>query len=116
MQRGEYRWRERAFDERSALHRHLEVLADHRLRGSRAEGDENLGLHSRDLALQPLMACVDFALRGRLVQAPLAAQLPLEVLHGVRDVKMLAVDAGSFERPVEEPPRRADEGQAFLVL
>ena len=53
---------------------------------------------------------------GRLVQAALAAQLPLEVLHRVGDVEMLAIDAGRLERPVEELPGRADEGQALLVL
>jgi hypothetical protein len=38
------------------------------------------------------------------------------MLHRVGDVKMLAVYARRFERAVEEPARRADERQAFLVF
>jgi hypothetical protein len=65
---------------------------------------------------QPLMARVDLALRGSLVQAALPAQLPLEVLDRVGDIDVLALDARRLERAVEEPPRRADKGQPFLVL
>jgi hypothetical protein len=42
--------------------------------------------------------------------------LPFEVLDGVRYVGVLARHAGRFERPVEQAPGRADEGQALLVL
>jgi hypothetical protein len=66
--------------------------------------------------LEPLVAGVDFALRRGLVQAALAAQLPFEVLDGVGDVKVLPVYARRLEPAVEEPSRRADEGQPFLVL
>jgi hypothetical protein len=73
-------------------------------------------LHRLDLALEPLVAGVDLALRRGLVQAALAAQLPLEVLDRVGDIEVRAVHLGGLERAVEQPPGRADEGQALLVL
>src|SRR3982751_1274361 len=101
MQRGEDVRRERALDELAALDRDLEVLADHRLRRGRAERDDDVRLDRLDLALEPLMAGVDLALRRGLVKAPLAAQLPLEVLDRVRHVEMLAIDARGLQRAVE---------------
>ena len=47
------------------------------------------------------------ALVGRVVDAAAAARGPLEVLHGVRQVHALAVDAGLRQRLVEHPARRA---------
>ena len=53
-----------------------------------------------------------------LVDAPLAARLPLEVLHDVGDVDGGAIDAGLRERAVEQLAGRADErmaGEIFRV-
>ena len=46
----------------------------------------------------------------------LAARLPFEVLHGVGDVNVLAIDAGVGQRLVEKFPRRPDEWTALDVL
>ncbi len=86
MKGGEDMGRERAVDELPALHGDLEMRADHGLRGGGAERDDDVRLHGLHFALQPLVAGVDLALRRRLVQAPLAARLPLEVLDRVGDV------------------------------
>src|SRR5688572_27072733 len=56
------------------------------------------------------------ALRRRLVQAALAARLPLEVLDRVGDVQVLALDARGLQRPVEQASGRPDERQALAVL
>ena len=74
------------------------------------------GLNVFNFAFQPLVAGIDLALRRGLVQPPLAAQLPLEVLDRVGDVEVLAVDARRLERAVEEASGRPDEGQPLLVL
>ena len=76
MQRREHMGRERALDELAALQRDLEILADHRSCRGRAERDDDVRLDGGDLALEPLVAGVDLALRGGLVKAALAAQLP----------------------------------------
>ncbi len=116
MKSGEDVGRKRALDELSAADRHLEVLADHGARGGRPHGDDDLRLDGLDLALEPLVAGVDLALRRGLVQAALSTQLPLEVLHRVGDIELLPVDPGRLERPVEEAAGGPDEGQALLVL
>src|SRR5262249_41714177 len=41
---------------------------------------------------------------------------PLEVLHHVRNVHDLAIDAGLGERAIEELPRRPDERMAREIL
>src|SRR5581483_4101747 len=116
MKRREDVRRERAFHEAAALRRDLEVLADDGLCRRGAEADDDLRLDRLDLALEPLVAGVDLALRGRLVQAPFAARLPLEMLHGVGDVEVLARHIGRLERAVEKPAGGADERQALPVL
>jgi hypothetical protein len=50
------------------------------------------------------------------VDAALAAGFPLEVLHGVRDVGVVAVYAAVAQRAVEDMPGGADERVALLVL
>ena len=78
--------------------------------------DDDVRLHRLDLAFDPLVAGVDLALRRGLVQAALAAQLPFEMLDGIGDVEMLAVDAGGLERLIEQPPRRTHERQSLLIF
>jgi len=46
----------------------------------------------------------------------LAAGLPLEVLHGVRQVRGRAIDLGLRERFVQQPPGRAYKGLPCLVF
>jgi hypothetical protein len=50
------------------------------------------------------------------VDAALPAGFPLEVLHGVRDVGVVAVDAAVAQRAVEDMPGGTDERVALLVL
>src|ERR671922_53641 len=100
----------------AAVLRDAKVAAEQRLRGGRAEGDENARLHDRELGVQPRATRGDLGPVRLLVDAPLPARLPLEVLDDVRDVRERAVDAGLLERPVEQLPGRADERFAGLVL
>jgi hypothetical protein len=51
------------------------------------------------------------------VEAALSAtRLPLEVLDGVRDVGIAAVDPRLIERAIEDPPSRPDERLACAIL
>jgi hypothetical protein len=75
-------------------------------------------LDVRQFLVEPVVAGLDLALRRGLVQAPLAARLPLEMLDGVGDVDGVAVDAGLGADTVEQLAGRPDEGlagQVFLV-
>jgi hypothetical protein len=116
VQGGEYARRVRAVDQLAARHRNPEPRPEQRLGGGGAEAADRFGPDRRDLALEPGMAGFDLALRGRFVQATLAARLPFEMLHGVGHVERAAVDAGGLQRAVEQAPGRADEGQAAAVL
>src|SRR5262249_30621044 len=53
---------------------------------------------------------------GLLVDAPLAARLPLEVLDGIGHVDLPSIDARLGERGVEKAARRPDERPAGNVL
>jgi len=114
----------RRHDERRQLrlHRHAAVLADpeltaeERLRGGRAEAHEHLGLQQREFGLEPRPAGGDLRSVRLLVDAPLPARLPLEVLDDVRDVGQLAVDPRLLECLVEQPAGGADERLASQVL
>src|SRR5437868_6886961 len=102
MEGGEDERRMRAFDELASHHGHAKIFAKKSACCCRAQACDDLGLHGPDLGFEPLAARVDLALRGRLVKAALAAQLPFEVLHCVGDVEVFAVDAGRLERAVEQ--------------
>jgi hypothetical protein len=116
MQRREYPRRVGGSDELAPRHRHAELRAEQRLGGGRTEAADHRRLDRRNLGVEPRAAGLDFALRGCLVQATLAARLPLEVLHRVGDVERRAVDAGGLERAVEKAPGGTDERQAAPVF
>ena len=90
----------------------LNARAEQRLRRGRAEADDHARLDQRDLGVEPRPAGGDLAGVRLLVDAPLAARLPLEVLDDVGDVDRCAVDAGVLERAVEQLAGRADERMA----
>ena len=72
----------------AALAHHGHRPPQQRARGGGAQRDQRPRLHQRDLALQPVQAGRRLALRRRLVDAALAAQLELEVLDRVGDVEL----------------------------
>src|SRR5690606_25441375 len=95
------RGRERRAAERhrlAVLHRYAVVRPEQRLRRRGAHRDDGLGRDPADLGVEPGDACRYLPPVRGLVQAPLAALLPLEVLHDVRKVGVLAGDAGLGER------------------
>src|SRR5690606_6431951 len=59
---------------------------------------------------------LDLVRIGALVQPPLATHLVLEVLHGVGDEGFAAVNAGVFQRPVEQASGGSDERMTRAVL
>lgn len=89
----------------AAPHGDLEAGAEQRLGGCGAQGRERTRPHGRELPVQPMPAGADVADARRLVDATLPLALEAEVLHGVGDVDLRAVDARPIERLVEHPPR-----------
>src|SRR5205085_11317108 len=95
-----------------------DVLARHGKDGGAPEGDDELRLDQLQLLLEPPAVMLDLAGRRLLVDALLAALLELEVLHRVRNVHFLALQARILERAVEEAsgwPNEGAPGQLLLV-
>src|SRR2546425_3562646 len=116
MHRRRHWWQTGPLDELAALHADAEVAAEQHLGRGRAQQHQQVRLHHGDLGIQPGTTGVDLSGVRLLVQAPLALRLPFEVLHGVRDIDMPAVDARLLERLVEHTSRGADERFSLPVL
>src|ERR1700730_17390832 len=86
-----------------------EGAAEEALRGSRAESHNDDRVDGLELRVEPGGACGDLAPARLVVDAPLAARSPLEVLDGVRHVETRAIDPSLGERLVENPAGGADE-------
>src|SRR5205085_6925646 len=99
----------------AVLHQ-LELRAEHRLRGRRTEADDDLRLHRAQLRLEPRAARFDLRHARFLVDAPLAPRLPLEMLHGVGDIHLMARNARSVQRLVEHRAGGADKRRALTVF
>ena len=80
------------------------------------EAHEDLRLDQAQLRIQPRPAGGDLLEIRLLVDPALASRLPVEVFHDVRDVHLVAVDAGLVQRPVEQLAGRADERPPLDVL
>ena len=100
----------------AALGHNAHLVAHQGHRRGRTERDEGLRFHDGDLVVEPVVARGHFALRRRLVDAPLAAQFVLEVLDGVGDEHLGRRHAGFLECARQQLARGADEGVARLVL
>src|SRR5574341_637186 len=65
---------------------------------------------------QPRQAGADLLRVRLLVNAILASPLPLEVLHDVCYVRVIAVDPGVLQRAIQQFACRADERLSFEIL
>lgn len=86
------------------------------VRRGRAERHPPRGLHDRAFEVVPPAAAIDLIGIRLLVQAALAARLPLEMLHRIGDEHLAAIDAGCGDRPVEHAPGGAHERPALQVF
>jgi len=86
-----------AGEEFTAVLGKAEIAAEHGLGGRGAQADENLGLGDKNLRMKPRPAGLDLAPSGLLVKAALAARLPTKVLHGIRNIDLVARYPGFFE-------------------
>src|SRR5579863_1775853 len=95
---------------------HAESRAEQRLARHRAKQYEQPGTDEIEFRLQPVPAGLDLGAVRALVDPALAAFGPLEVLDGVSQVDIGAVDAAVAQGPVQDPPGRPDERTSLLVL
>src|SRR5947209_3797020 len=93
----------------AARSRNGRVASGQRARRSRPECDGEPRLDEVELFVQPPAARLNLVVIRLLMDAPLAARLELEVLHGIRDVDARAIDAGFGKRALEHLPGRTHE-------
>src|SRR5262245_49438321 len=101
-----------------ALRADTKVSTEKCLCRRRSQTHDNLGLDDCDFSLEPWTAGIDLDRVRFLVDAPLAAWLPFEMFHCIRDVGLVSIKASFLQRPVENFSRRADEWlslQIFLI-
>ena len=98
--------------------RHAERASEQRLGGNRAEADDDLGFHECDLVLEPGKAGANLSESWGFMEAALRTSIlrPLEVLDGIREVEVLAIDARCVERAIEHLPRRANERMTLSLF
>ena len=111
-----------ALDRRPALLGDAELPPEERLRSRRTETDEHARLDDRELGVEPRPARGELGGVRLVVDTTLAARLPLEVLHRIRDVHLVAIDTGFVERSRSHwvllpthPTRVADFAYVILI-
>jgi hypothetical protein len=77
-----------------------EFTAQQRLRGGRSQANDDLRLKQLNLSFQPWPARVGFGCAGLLVDPPFPAFFEPEMLDGIRDVDVGAIDTGILQSPV----------------
>ncbi len=94
---------------------HSRRAAEQRLRRGRAETDDQLGLYGSELEREPVAARLHLGPVRLVVDALLSAgrRAPVEVLDGVREIRLLISDLCLGEELAEELPGRADERMAL---
>jgi hypothetical protein len=100
------------------LARDAKLPTQQRLGRGGAHAHEDLRAHGGDLGVQPGTARPDLFRARALVDPALASAFPLEVLHHVGDVDVVANDPRTLECLVEDATRRSHERPAedvFLV-
>ena len=118
MNRRENRWCPLRFDRHSARFHDAKRAAQKRLRGYCSKTNDDLRFDERDLVLKPREAGANLARVRRFMQTTRRTCLsrPLEVLHRVGDVDVVAIDSSFVERAVEKFSGRPDEGPSRFVL
>ncbi len=94
------------------------IVAHQGFSGCRAERDDHVGINRSQFGSQPRSARDDLTLIWRLMNTALAFAVlrEFEMLHCVRDVGLLAVDAGVAKSPVQQDPGRPNEGQTAPIF
>ena len=106
----------RSIQQLASLLRHPKSASQQRLRCGGAKAYDEFRLNKLHLGMEPGQTCGDFGgIRFRMNPA-FAPRLPFEVLHHVRHVGGITIDAGLFESFVEQPTRRSDKRLAREIL
>src|SRR5205807_1798460 len=100
----------------AAVLRDPELVAEDRAGRRSAEADEYLRLDQAQLGFEPRTTGLELVRPWRLVDPALAALLELEVLDGVGDVDLLALEPRVGQGLVEHLAGRTDERRALAIF
>jgi hypothetical protein len=105
-----------AMEEFTAMLGEPEIAAEHGLRGSSAEADNDVGFDNEYFGVKPRSAGFDLTRGGFLVETTLAAGLPPKVLHNVGNVDVVARYSSFVERIIEQSTSRSNKWLALPVF
>ena len=108
--------RECRFEQFTAALRDAESAAEQRLRGGGAEANHDFGLKQGDFGIEPRTAGCDFGAVWFLMDAAFSARLPFEMFDRIGDVGFVAIDAGLFERCIQQFPGGTHEGSPLAIF
>ncbi len=114
----EQRRRPLGIELQSARLHDAEGSSEQGLGGGRSKADDHVRLDECNLVLEPRKTRADLTGAWCLMNASLRSRVfgPLEVLHRVSEVDVIAVEANGVERAIEQLARRPDEIVAEFVL
>src|SRR5205823_12413625 len=95
---------------------HAKRRAEQCLGRRRSQTDHRERFDDRELDVEPRTTRGDVRWPRFLVYAPFAARLPVEVLDDIRDVDVLTIDAGCFERAIEQLTGGSDKPPPDPIL
>lgn len=102
----------------SALARDAKRRPEDGLRRGCAQTNKKLWPNESQFRFHPGTAGRDLARIWFLMDAPLPARFPLEMLHHIGDVNMVAIDSCFFQRAIQNFAGRSDKGLSrdiFLI-
>lgn len=92
------------------------ISPDERLGRRRPQADDNAGTHDSDFRFQPRAAGGLFPGTWLFMESPLAALLPVEVLHRIGDIDQSAAQAGLCQSVVKQSSGGTHKGPALTIF
>jgi len=106
----------RMFHKQPALFGQTIVGSENRLRGSRAETDNDFGLDCGKFRFKPRPARLDFGSARFLVNPALAALFELKMFDGVGYINDRPVNTSLLQRAIEQTAGRTNEGTSHSIF
>ena len=100
----------------AAVLREAKLRPQQILSSGRSQTDDHLRLHGLDLRFEPGAASCYFERIRFFVEPDLAPGFPLEMLHGVGDVHLAAINSGGFQALIQKQSGWPDKRPALLIF
>lgn len=98
------------------LRGHSAGTAGERVKSRRAHGDDQLWFEQPQFRSQPPRAALHFPAVGARMEPPFASLFKLEMLDGVGDITLRAIEVRFLQARIEQPAGGADKWMALQVF